>query len=70
MPWDLMIETKDLFRHDLEVIHVATYPNQNTARWWAVVFANRNSISIRQGQPDEDLIPIGQVIRFTLRETP
>ena len=47
---------------------VATYATQNLARWWAVAFAERGSVSLEQGTPNEQLIPMSHVWRFEIKE--
>ena len=69
MAWDLLIHMKDPTRYEIDELHIATYNTQNEARWWAVAFADRGSVSYKQGTPEEDLIPMSHVIRFIMRES-
>lgn len=68
MAWEVKIDIKDPLRHEIKTLLVDTYSTQNEARWWAVAFANRDSVTINLGQPNEDLIPNARVLRYTLRE--
>lgn len=68
MGWQLICEVTTPTRHDTEEVVVATYADQNLARWWAVSFCQRGSVPSNQGQSNEDLIPIQHVVKFKLRE--
>lgn len=69
MAWELSIDLADVVDEYVDSTYVVQeYPTQNDARWWAVAMAQRGSVSLKMGQPDEDLIPIHNIIRFTIRE--
>ena len=47
---------------------VGPYLSQNQARFWAVAFMERGSLSVNQGLPNEELLPASSVTKIEILE--